>query len=132
MSSTVYDLFVRAMVEEKQVACVLDGHPRVFSVIILGQRAGEEVALVWQTAGSSSRGLPPGGAWRNIKLSAVRDATLRSGRLRSGDSHKTEQSWVTDVDLDVNPDSPYRPRRRLEDLRRDVFKPESRRRRSCR
>ena len=50
MSSTVYDLFVRAMVEEKQVACVLDGHPRVFSVIILGQRAGEEVALVWQTA----------------------------------------------------------------------------------
>jgi hypothetical protein len=117
MSSSIYDLFVRAMIEEKQVACVLDGHPRVFSVIILGHRTGEEVALVWQTGGSSSRGLPPGGAWRAIKLSNVRDPTLQEGKLQSGDSHKTEQNWVTEVDLDVNPRSPYRPRRRLNDLR---------------
>jgi hypothetical protein len=47
----------------------------------------------------------------------VRGPTLQEGKLQSGDSHKTEQNWVTEVDLDVNPRSPYRPRRRLNDLR---------------
>ena len=122
MPSVTYDLLVRAMAEEKQVGCVLRGRPRVFSVIILGHTAGKEVALAWQTGGESSHGLPPGGAWRNITLSELSDVRLLKSDLQRGRRKKGEQLWVADVDLDVNPDSPYRPRRRLEDLRRDLPK----------
>jgi hypothetical protein len=115
MSSAAYDLFVRAMIEDKQVACVFQGRPRVLSIIILGHTDGEERALAWQTAGASSGRLP---GWRNITLSKVTDARLLDSKLRLGMRKRGEQRWVADVDLDVNPDSPYRLRRQLKDLRR--------------
>jgi hypothetical protein len=118
MASPTYDLFVRAMIEEKQVACVFRERHRVFSIIILGHTDGEERALVWQTAGESSGRLPPGGAWRNVTLSEVTDVRLLGSTLRRGTRKTGEQRWVADVDLDVNPDSPYRPRWQLADLRR--------------
>ena len=118
MDSPMYDLFVRAMIEEKQIACAFRGRPRVFSVIILGHTGGEEVALAWQTGGESSGPLPPGGAWRNVTLSEVTDARLVDTKLRRGTRKTGEQRWVADVDLDVNADSPYHPRRHLDDLRR--------------
>ena len=118
MGSPIYDLFVESMIEEKQVACVFQGRSRVLSIIILGHTDGEERALTWQTGGESSKPLPPGGAWRNVTLSEVTAARLIDSRLRRGTRKSGKQLWVTDVDLDMNPDSPYQPRRRLEDLRR--------------
>jgi hypothetical protein len=118
MGSPIYELFVRAMIEERQVSCVFRERHRVFSIIILGHTDGEERALAWQTGGESSGRLPPGGAWRNVTLSEVTDARLLDSKLRQGTRKSGEQRWVADVDLDVNPDSPYRPRRQLEDLRR--------------
>jgi hypothetical protein len=118
MGSPIYELFVGAMIEERQVACVFQRRPRVFSIIILGHTDEEERALAWQTGGESSRRLPPGGAWRNVKLAEVSDVRLLDSKLRRGTRKAGEQYWVTEVDLDVNPDSPYRPRRQLEELRR--------------
>lgn len=118
MDSPIYDLFVRATIEEKQIACIFRGRPRVFSVIILGHTAGKEVALVWQTGGESSGRLPPGGAWRNVTLSEVTDTRLLDSKQRRGTRKMGKQRWVADVDLDVNPDSPYHPRRQLAELRR--------------
>lgn len=117
MPSAIYDLFVRAMIEEKQVACVLRERHRVFSIIILGHTDGEERALAWQTGGESSGRLPLGGAWRNVTLSEVTDARLVDSKLRRGTRKTGAQRWVADVDLDVNLDSPYHPRRQLADLR---------------
>jgi len=116
MSSSSYELFVEAMVQEKQVACVFKGRPRVLSIIILGHTNGEERALAWQTAGQSSEALP---GWRSLTLSKVTDVHPLDSKLRRGTRKTGRQTWVADVDLDVNPGSPYRPRRRLEDLRRD-------------
>ena len=115
MASDVYELFVESLIEEKQLACVFHRQPRVLSVIILGHTKGEERALAWQTAGQSSESLP---GWRSITLSEVTEARLVESKLRQGTRKSGEQRWVADVDLDVNPDSPYRPRRRLADLRR--------------
>jgi hypothetical protein len=42
----------------------------------------------------------------------VRHARLREGPWRSGGSHRQPQGCVEEVDLDVNPDSPYEPKRR--------------------
>jgi hypothetical protein len=114
MASPTYDLFVRAMIEDKQVACVLQGRPRVLSLIILGHTDGEERALAWQTAGESTGRLP---GWRNITVSEVTGGRLLDSRLQSGTRKRGEQRWIADVDLDVNPDSPYHPRRQLDALR---------------
>lgn len=118
MDSPIYELFVRAMIEEKQVACVFKRRPRVLSIIILGHTDGEERALTWQTGGESSKPLPPGGAWRAVTLAEVTDVHLLDSRPRRGTRKSGEQRWVTDVDLDVNPDSPYHPQRQLEEIRR--------------
>jgi len=118
MPSSTYELFVKAMVEEKQVSCVLKRLPRVLSIIILGHTDGKERALTWQTGGESSKPLPPAGAWRDVTLAEVTDASLLDSKLRRGTRKSGTQHWVTDVDLDVNPDSPYRPRRQLDELRR--------------
>ena len=118
MYSPIYELFVRAMIEERQVACVFKRRPRVLSIIILGHTNGEERALAWQTGGESSKPLPPGGAWRAVTLAEVTDARLLDSKLRRGTRKSGEQRWVTDVDLDVNPDSPYHPRRQLDELGR--------------
>ena len=117
MASSTYEVFVKAMVEEKQVACVFKRRPRVLSVIILGHTDGKEVALTWQTGGDSSKPLPPGGAWRAVTLAEVTDVHLVDRKLRRGARKSGAQHWVADVDLDVNPDSPYHPRRQLEELR---------------
>jgi hypothetical protein len=117
MPSSTYGLFVEAMVREKQVACVFKRRPRVLSVIILGHTDGKEVALTWQTGGESSKPLPPGGAWRAVTLAEVTDARLLDSKLRRGTRRSGAQHWVADVDLDVNPDSPYHPRRQLEEIR---------------
>lgn len=117
MGSPIYELFVGAMIEQRQVSCTFRSRPRVFSIIILGHTDGKEVALAWQTGGESSGRLPPGGAWRNVTLSEVTDARLLDNKPRRGTRKTGEQRWVADVDLDVNPESPYHPRRRLADLR---------------
>ena len=118
MPSSTYEVFVKAMVDEKQIGCVFKRRPRVLSVIILGHTDGEERALAWQTGGESSKPLPPGGAWRAVTLAEVTEVHLLDGKSRRGTRKSGAQHWVADVDLDVNPDSPYRPRRRIEDLRR--------------
>ena len=46
-------------------------------------------------------------------LSKVGDARLRDGPWHTGDSHARPQGCVENVDLDINPASPYDPRRAL-------------------
>jgi len=118
MASAVYDLFVRAMIEEKQIACVFRRRARVLSIIVLGHTNGQERALAWQTRGESSKPLLPDGAWRAVTLAEVTNVHLLDSKLRRGTRKTGEQHWVADVDLDVNPDSPYRPKRQLGELRR--------------
>jgi hypothetical protein len=113
MPSRTYELFVEAMEQRKQVVCYYQGYRRELCPIILGhKKTGEEAALTYQFAGESSRGLPRKGAWRCLWLSEVSNAQLRDGPWRSGPSHTQPQSCVDVVDLDVNPSSPYKPRRR--------------------
>jgi hypothetical protein len=108
MASPTYRLFARAIKQRKQIVCGYDGYRRELCPIILGHKNnGEEVALIFQFAGESSRGLPRGGSWRCLKLAGASDVRLRDGPWRSGPSHRQPQSCVDIVDLDVNPFSPY-------------------------
>jgi predicted DNA binding CopG/RHH family protein len=111
--SNVYKLFGKAMRGRKQITCVYHGHYREVCPIILGHRDGEERALTYQFGGQSSKRLAAGGAWRCLTLSEVANVELRDGPWFTGSSHSQPQGCVMDVDLDVNPESPYSPRRSL-------------------
>jgi hypothetical protein len=113
MHSRTYQLFERAMRQRKQIVCSYDSHTREICSIILGHSRGQEKALTYQFAGQSRSGLAPGGAWRCLFLANVSNVRLRDGPWISGDSHDQPQGCVDEVDLDVNPDSPYRPKRTL-------------------
>ena len=113
MPSRTYELFAEAMAVRKPVVCMYQGHPRALCPIILGHTDGVEKALTWQFEGSGSRGSVRG-QWKCLSLAEVSSAEMTEGPWRSGRSHSQAQSCVKDVDLDVNPDSPYEPKRRLQ------------------
>jgi hypothetical protein len=112
MPSANYQLFEQAMRERRPIVCMYDGHPRAICPIILGHSDGVEKALTFQFEGSGSDG-PVRGDWKCFFLAKVDNAEIVDGPWRSGGSHKTSQKCVKDVDLDVNPDSPFNPKRRL-------------------
>lgn len=116
MPSRTYELFAEAMAARKPVICIYGGHPRAICPIILGHSDGEEKALTYQYDGMSSKG-PVYGQWKCLFLSYVSNAEMIDGGWRTGERHSERQNCVKDVDLDVNPDSPYRPKRRLPGLR---------------
>ncbi len=111
--SPTYDLFGQAMAARSQIFCIYDGYPRELCPHILGHTKGQEVVLTYQFGGQSKSGLPPGGEWRCLWLSKVRNAQLRDGPWHAGSSHTRAQPCVETVDIDVNPLSPYHPRRCL-------------------
>lgn len=112
MPSAIYRLFEEAMRKRKPIVCMYDGYPRAICPIILGHSDGAEKALTYQFDGSNSDG-PIRGAWKCLSLAKVTRAEIIDAPWRSGERHSQSQSCVRDVDLDVNPDSPYNPRRRL-------------------
>ncbi len=100
MRSRAYTLFRKAILAEQQVVCVYDNRRRELCPHIIGHnRSGEEVVLAWQFAGESSGQLPQ---WRCLRLANVSDAQARDGRWHEGGSHRTEQTCVSAIDLDIN------------------------------
>ena len=96
----IYALFRSAILGEQQVVCLYDGRIRELCPHIIGtNRRGEEVVLAWQFAGESSGPLPQ---WRCLKLANVSNARAREGRWHEGGSHRTTQTCVSDIDLDIN------------------------------
>jgi hypothetical protein len=117
VSSANYNLFEQAMRLRKQIVCVYRGLPRELCPVVLGHSQGQEKALTYKVGGKSSSGLPPAGEWRCLFLSRVSNAHLRNGPWRVGASHTQPQGCVEIVDLDVNPSSPYRPKRKVQRTR---------------
>ena len=98
--SATYALVRNAILRQQQLVCTYDGRRRELCPHIIGtNKTDEEVVLAWQFAGESAGRLPQ---WRCLRLSRVRDASTRDGRWYEGGSHKTAQSCVTAIDLDVN------------------------------
>lgn len=96
MPSETYRLFREAILGEKQVVCVYQGHTRELCPVIIGHTSGQEKVLAFQFGGQSSKTLLPGGEWRCLYLSQVEEAELREGPWREGTRHKTRQTCVED------------------------------------
>jgi hypothetical protein len=113
MTSSTYQLMVQAMKQRKQVLCFYKGFPRAVCPIILGHKKGQERVLAFQFDGGASEGLPRGGEWKCLELAKMDHVELRTGQWHAGRQHTEAQHCVDEVDIDVNPDSPYEPRRKL-------------------
>lgn len=113
MASAIYRQFAQAMAQRKQILCEYDGYPRQLCAIILGHSNGQEKALTFQFGGQSRSGLPPQGEWRCLWLAKVRRVRLRDGPWYAGARHTQPQGCVDDVDIDVNPFSPYNPKHQI-------------------
>lgn len=113
MPSQTYELIAHAMATRQQVLCVYLGHARALCPTILGHTDGEECTLAYQFAGGASSGLPPGGEWKCLRVSNMTNVELRQGKWLTGSRHSKRQMCVKDVDIDVNPASPYEPKRSL-------------------
>ena len=100
MPSAAYTIFRNAILSEQQVICRYEGRHRELCPHIIGtSRSGEEVVLAWQFAGESSGRLPQ---WRCLRLAHVTDARARAGNWHEGGSHRTTQTCVSAIDLDIN------------------------------
>jgi hypothetical protein len=100
MPSATYTLFRNAILGEQQVVCGYDVRARELCPHIIGiNKRGDEVVPAWQFGGESSGPLPQ---WRCLKLANVGNARPRKGRRHEGGSHRTIQTCVSDIDLDIN------------------------------
>ena len=111
MPSEGYAIFRQAILSEKQVSCIYDGHPRELRPVILGFSKGEEKVLAYQIGGTSSGGLPPEGQWKCLRVANVRNATIHNGLWREGEWHRKTQTCVENVDVDINVELRKRRRR---------------------
>lgn len=102
MPSAAYLLFREAVLKEKQVTCTYRGRYRALCPVVVGHSDGHEKVLAYQFAGETTSRLPPGGEWRCLDLAGVSNVQLRDGRWHEGSGHRSEQTCVRDVDLDVN------------------------------
>ena len=100
MPSSTYTLFRNAILTAQQVTCSYEGRRRELCPHIIGtNKSGEEVVLAWQFAGESSGKLPQ---WRCLRLANVREVQTRPGPWHEGGLHRTTQTCVSDIDLDIN------------------------------
>jgi len=102
MPSAIYRLIRAAIENEQQITCRYDGHDRALCPHIIGWTDGEEKLLAWQFGGTTSSVLPPGGQWRCLRVAGMQDVKARDGRWYSGSRHRSTQSCVQEIDLDIN------------------------------
>ncbi len=101
-TSAAYRLFREAILTERQITCRYDGRYRELCPHIIGHTGNAEKVLAWQFGGESKGGLPPGGMWRCFTLDRVSKVQMREGPWHSGGKHKTAQTCVAEIDLDIN------------------------------
>lgn len=111
MQSASFQLLHRAILDRKQVVCMQGGYRRAICPHILGHKNGREVLLAFQFGGESSSKLPPGGQWRCFSVDDLNFVSLQDGPWHSGNAHKTVQTCVDEVYVDVNADVPDQPGR---------------------
>jgi hypothetical protein len=80
----VYSLLYQAIEEKKQVVAMYDGYLREMCPHVLGSKDGVRHVLLFQFAGDSSQGLPPGGQWICMDVDGLSDMSLREGSWFTG------------------------------------------------
>ena len=98
----MYQFLRDAIVHKRQVVCTYKGLRREVCPHVVGVgKDGREMVLSYQFAGQSSKGLPPGGEWRCMRVADISDATSRTGQWHTGDNHSRPQMCVKIIDVEI-------------------------------
>ncbi len=98
-----YTMLAEAIAARQQVHARYHGENRVFSPHALGTKRGAAHVLVFQYAGGSQTGLPPGGEWRCLDVEQLRDARVESGAWRTAPNVFNPQTCLDVIDVLVEP-----------------------------
>ncbi len=80
-----YSTIKQAIIAKRQVRAHYDGGMREVCPHAIGTRDGQARAFVFQFAGYSRRGLPPGGGWRCLPVDRLTDVSTHEGPWHTGD-----------------------------------------------
>ena len=97
-----YAALAEAIGGKQQVTARYRDRERVFSPHALGTKRGAAHVLVYQYAGESETGLPPGGEWRCLNLEELSDIRLEPGAWRTAENVFNPQSCLDEVDVVVD------------------------------
>jgi hypothetical protein len=92
----------KAIAGKLQITAYYDGHYREFCPHMIGWKKGVYHLLTYQFAGSSSRGLPPGGEWRCFNVSELSNVQARHGQWHTGSNHTKPQTCIDEIEAEVS------------------------------
>jgi hypothetical protein len=98
-----YSTLAEAIRNKQQVVARYHGEERIFSPHALGTKHGVEHILVYQFAGGSTTGLPPGGEWRCLSVEELTDIRLEPGAWHTAPNVFNPQSCLDEIDVVAEP-----------------------------
>ena len=98
-----YQILSEAISTKQQVIARYHDEERVFSPHALGTKQEATHVLVYQFAGGSQSGLPPGGEWRCLDVEELRDLRLESGAWRTAPNVFNPQSCLDEIEVLADP-----------------------------
>jgi hypothetical protein len=100
-----YERLRGAAVRKQSVAAMYDGQSRLFCPHVLGRKAGQRHALVYQTGGGSNSRQPAtlsgGGVWRCLAVEKLSNVELHADRWHS-EPRLRRQTCMDEVDFDTD------------------------------
>lgn len=98
-----YTILAEAINTKQQVVARYHDEERIFSPHALGTKRGVAHVLVYQFAGGSHTGLPPGGEWRCLNVDELREIRLQPGPWRTAENVFNPQTCLDDVEVVADP-----------------------------
>lgn len=98
-----YRILAEAISSKQQVVARYHDEERVFSPHALGTKRGAAHVLVYQFAGGSQSGLPPGGEWRCLEVGELSELRVEPGAWRTASNVFNPQSCLDEVEVVAEP-----------------------------
>jgi hypothetical protein len=110
-ASRLYQLLYDAIANRRPVTCVYQGLSRECCPHILGTTADEQRVLMFQYAGDSLSGLPPGGEWRCMAVAKLTWLVVKTGPWHTAPARSEIQSCIELVAIEAaeNGQAGHRP-----------------------
>jgi len=96
-----YALIKQAILEKRQVRAHYDGGLREVCPHAIGTKGGQTRAFVFQFAGFSRRGLPPGGGWRCLPVDRLTDLSIHDGPWHTDEEAGDIGMCIDRIDIQV-------------------------------
>jgi len=105
-----YTILAEAINSKQQVVARYHDQERIFSPHALGTKGNASHVLVYQYAGGSESGLPPGGEWRCLNLDELSEIRVEPGAWRTAANVFNPQSCLEEIDVVVDALPPRKAR----------------------